>query len=64
MSNRRVPMCDENCFECKFEDCITNILPKERERQRLYYQKHKEEKKAYSKQYRKRIYERRIKNAE
>ncbi len=45
-------MCDENCFECKFEDCIANILPKERERQRLYYQKHKEEKKAYSKRYR------------
>lgn len=41
---KRVPMCDENCFECKFDDCIADILPKERERQRLYYQKHKEEK--------------------
>ncbi len=49
---KRVPMCDENCFECKFEDCIADILPKERERQRLYYQKHKEEKRAYSKRYR------------
>ena len=41
---KRVPMCDENCFECKFDDCIADILPKERERQRLYYQKHWEEK--------------------
>ena len=45
-------MCDENCFECKFDDCIADILPKERERQRLYYQKHIEEKRAYSKRYR------------
>ncbi len=49
---KRVPMCDENCFECKFDDCIADILPKERERQRLYYQKHKKEKRAYSKRYR------------
>ena len=49
---KRVPMCDENCFECKFDDCIADILPKERERQRLYYQKNKEEKRAYSKRYR------------
>ena len=25
---KRVPMCDENCFECKFDDCIADILPK------------------------------------
>ncbi len=23
---KRVPMCDENCFECKFDDCIADIL--------------------------------------
>ena len=44
-------ICDENCFECKFADCIVGTSVKERERQRLYYQKHKEEKKAYYKSY-------------
>ena len=44
-------VCDENCFECQFSDCIVGTSLKERERQRLRYQKHKEEKKAYNKIY-------------
>ncbi|NDO47029.1 hypothetical protein [Clostridium sp. MD294] len=41
--------CNENCFECIYDDCIMDILPsereKQRERQKLYYQRHREEKK-------------------
>ena len=44
-------VCDENCFECQFADCIVGTSLKERERQRLRYQKHKEEKKVYQKIY-------------
>ena len=44
-------VCDENCFECQFSDCIVGTSLKERERQRLRYQKHKEEKKVYQKIY-------------
>ena len=27
-------VCDENCFECQFADCIVGTSLKERERQR------------------------------
>ena len=41
--------CDEDCFHCIYPDCIMDILPsereKQRERQKLYYQRHREEKK-------------------
>ena len=41
--------CNEDCFHCIYEDCIMDILPsereKQRERQKLYYQRHREEKK-------------------
>lgn len=47
--------CNENCFECIYDDCIMDILPsekeKQRERQKLYYQRHREEKKAYYRAY-------------
>ncbi len=37
--------CNENCFECIYDDCIMDILPsereKQRERQKLYYQRQK-----------------------
>lgn len=43
--------CNDNCFACKFADCIVGTSQKERERNRLRYQKHKEEKKIYHKVY-------------
>lgn len=43
--------CNEDCFHCIYEDCIMDILPREREkqreRQRLYYQRQKEKKKVH-----------------
>jgi len=44
-------VCNEDCFHCIYPDCIMNTLPKERERQKIYYQKHKEEKRAYFRAY-------------
>ncbi len=44
-------VCDENCFECQFADCIVGTSLKERERQKLCYQRHREEKKAYYRAY-------------
>lgn len=59
---RKKLICNEDCFHCIYADCIMDTLPTERERWRIYYQKHKEEKKAYDRaQYQKRKEE--MKNA-
>ena len=58
-----IPICNADCFNCIYPDCITDVLPKERERKRLYYQNHKEQKKAYDKERRRKIKEQ-AKNAE
>ena len=42
--------CNENCFECKFADCIVSTSQKERERHRLYYHKQKEKRKTTKKE--------------
>ena len=36
--------CDMECFDCKYDDCINDYVPKEaKEYKAAYYQKHKDE---------------------
>ena len=50
-----VMLCNENCFECIFEDCIATPreeVEKKRAYNAGYYQNNKEKRKAYKAEYR------------
>ena len=48
---RQVLTCNEDCFHCIYPDCIMDTLPSDKNKQKSYYQEHKEEIKAYQQQY-------------
>lgn len=48
--------CDENCFECKFDDCIwdpvdNSLTEDKKEYFKRYYQEHKEQIHSYRRKY-------------
>ena len=46
-------ICDKNCSQCPYVDCIRPIGQDESDRVKEYYQLHKEERRAYYRAYRK-----------
>ncbi|MEY8320323.1 hypothetical protein AAK894_04480 [Lachnospiraceae bacterium 46-61] len=56
---KKEPVCDENCFECKYPDCVVDITPSEKKK--LYNEnwrkRNKEKMQAYYKEYNKNYYQ-------
>lgn len=56
---KKEPVCDENCFECKYPDCVVDITPSEKKKlyDENWRKRNKEKMQAYYKEYNKHYYQ-------
>lgn len=56
---KKEPICNENCFECQYSDCIVDMTPSERKKwyNQDWQLKNKEKMQVYHKVYNKKYYQ-------